>query len=53
MVSEDREAALRHTLETYEFLLRKRDDMVITQRYVIGSLLVLVIALMSVLATQC
>ena len=52
MVSEDREAALRHTLETYEFLLRKRDDMVITQRNVIVSL-VLVIALMSVLATQC
>ena len=52
MVSEEREAALRHTLETYEFLLRKRDDMVITQRNVIVSL-VLVIALMSVLATQC
>ena len=53
MVSEEREAALRHTLETYEFLLRKRDDLVITQRWAIGSLLALVIALLSVLATQC
>ena len=41
-----REKELERTLETYEYLLKKRDDMVDTQRFVIAALVFIAAVLM-------
>lgn len=48
-----RERELERTLETYEYLLRKRDDMVTTQRFVIASLIFIAAMLMIAMTLHC
>lgn len=55
MVSDEelRERELQRTLDTYQFLLKKGDDLIRSQTYVIVTLVIAVIGVLAVLAMDC